>query len=606
MSILPIHRDLLHKAPSSAASTSIFESSLTMLDNSNLGIVVGKAEHLQPLGPGSCSLELDGMHKRKMYMAAASGNWREVSSYFEINPDWSRIPLTGRGITALHVAVSMHQTSFVENLVNCMNMQDVEICMADGNTAFCLAAISGNIKIAEILLDKNPKLLWIRGQNDMLPIQLASSAGHLPMTEFLFETRDDLHNILSFQDIVKLFFMTITNNIYTVTSKLLERYPKLVTIENEEGLTTLQMLAQFSLCNETIGHQDIVSSLFKGMEEEKEAFNSEQLSKALFDAAKSGNIMILECLFMYHPDLLFEVDSTEQRNLLHIAILYRQEALYRLILSKGASMNVMMQLIDFEGNNVLHLAGKLPPEERCALSTKHVIMRCEEKWFKEVEKIVPDGMKRTRNKDGLTPKELFNWSHKGLHKESESEVKVTANTLVVVATLVITLGITAVLTIPIKDIDSTETPIFEKKTWYTLFFLSITSGTCLCAASMFCYASVVLPSSWEPKEESIFSRQTKLIFGNGTLFGAIALMFASIGCGSILIFDFISNWILFLIAGLGATVLLLHFALDHERWDSSLRFVRNWTLNKQMSCRLNLMVAEYAKCLLLRQVDVSK
>ncbi|KAL2341005.1 hypothetical protein Fmac_008945 [Flemingia macrophylla] len=397
-----------------------------------------------------------------MYMVAASGNWREVSSYFEINPDRSRIPLTGRGITALHVAVSMHQTSFVENLVNCMNMQDVEICMADGNTAFCLAAISGNIKIAEILLDKNPKLLWIR-----------------------------------------------------------------------------------ALCNETIGHQDIVSSLFKGMEEEKEAFNSEQLSKALFDAAKSGNIMILECLFMYHPDLLFEVDSTEQRNLLHIAILYRQETLYRLILSKGASMNVMMQLIDFEGNNVLHLAGKLPPEERCALSTKHVIMRCEEKWFK----------------------------HKGLHKESESEVKVTANTLVVVATLVITLGITAVLTIPIKDIDSTETPIFEKKTWYTLFFLSITSGTCLCAASMFCYASVVLPSSWEPKEESIFSRQTKLIFGNWTLFGAIALMFASIGCGSILIFDFISNWILFLIAGLVATVLLLHFALDHERWGSSLRFV---------------------------------
>jgi len=30
-----------------------------------------------------------------------------------------------------------------------------------------------------------------------------------------------------------------------VTSKLLDRYPKLVTIENEEGLTPLQMLAQF-------------------------------------------------------------------------------------------------------------------------------------------------------------------------------------------------------------------------------------------------------------------------------------------------------------------------------------------------------------------------
>ncbi|XP_029130096.1 uncharacterized protein LOC114916796 isoform X2 [Cajanus cajan] len=530
-------------------------------------------KNLQPLGPGSCSLELDRGQKRHIYMAAASGNWSEASSYFEINPDWLRIPLTSRGNTALHVAVSMDQTSFVENLVNCMNMQDVEICMADENTAFCLAAISGNLKIAEILFGKNPKLLCMRGHNDMLPIQLASSAGHIPMTEFLFQATDDLHNILPFPDIVKLFFMTITNNIFTVTSKLLDRYPKLVTIENEEGLTTLQMLAQFSWCKETVGHQDIINSLFKGMEEEKEALNSEQLSKALFDAAKSGNIMILERLFMYHPDLLFEVDSTEQRSLLHIAILYRQETVYRLILSKGASKNVMMQLIDFEGNNVLHLAGKLAPEERFALSTNHVIMRCEEKWFKEVEKIVPGAMKRMRNKDGLTPKELFYWSHKGLHKESESEVKVTANTLVVVATLVITLGITAVLTLPVKDIESKDTPIFGRKTWYTLFYLSITSGTCLCAASMFCYASVILPSSWEPKEESVFSRQTKLIFGNGTLFGSIALMFSSIGSGSILIFDFISNWILFSISGLGCIVLLLHFALDHKRWDSSLRFV---------------------------------
>ncbi|XP_020232316.1 uncharacterized protein LOC109812703 [Cajanus cajan] len=201
--------------------------------NLDLGIVVAGAEHLQPLGRGQ---------KRKIYMAAASGKWSEA---FEINPDLLGIPLTSRGNTALHVAVSMDQTSFVEKLVNCMNMQDIEICMADGNTAFCLAAISGNVKIAEILFGKNPKLLCMRGHNDMLPIQLASSAGHIPMTEFLFQATDDLHNILPFPDIVKLFFMTITNNIFTVASKLLDSYPKLVTIENEEGLTTLQMLAQF-------------------------------------------------------------------------------------------------------------------------------------------------------------------------------------------------------------------------------------------------------------------------------------------------------------------------------------------------------------------------
>ncbi|TKY71877.1 Ankyrin repeat and KH domain-containing protein mask [Spatholobus suberectus] len=499
-------------------------------------------------------------------MAAASGHWSEASSYSEIHPDWFRIPLTARGITALQVAVSMEQTSFVEKLVDFMNMQDMEICMADGNTAFSMAAISGNVRIAEILFGKNPKLLWIRGQKDMLPIQLASSAGHIPMTEFLFKAREDLHNNLPFQDIVKLYFLTITNNIYTVALKLLDCYPKLVTAENEEGLTPLQMLAQFSLCKETIGHRDIVSSLFKGMEQEEESLNCIKLSKAMFDAAKSGNIQILEFLFKYHPDLLFEVDSREQRSFLHIAILYRQESVYRLILSKGASKNVMIRLVDFEGNNVLHLAGKLAPEERFGLSSTTVLMCSEEIWFQEVEKIVPPAMKTKRNKDGWTPKELYYWSHKELHKESISAVKAMANTLVVVATLIITLGITGAITIPIKDIDSRHTPIFRKKTWYTFFFLSVAFGTCFCAASMFCYASVILPSSLKPKDESVRLRQTKMEIGIVSLVVSAAVMFTAAVSGSILVFDFVSNWGLYFITELGCITLVLHLTLDYFLW----------------------------------------
>lgn len=155
------------------------------------------------------------MHKRQIYIVSASGNWNKASSYFKIHPYWWRISLSARGITALHIAVIMEQTSFVQKLVECMDVQDLEICMADRNTAFCLAAISGNKKIAEILFGKNPRLLWIRGQKDMLPIQLASSAGHIPMTEFLFQkTQEDLHNSIPFEDMVKLFFLTIDNNIY--------------------------------------------------------------------------------------------------------------------------------------------------------------------------------------------------------------------------------------------------------------------------------------------------------------------------------------------------------------------------------------------------------
>jgi len=150
-----------------------------------------------------------------IYMAAASGNWNKASSYSRIHPHWWRIPLSARGITALHVAVSMKKISFVEKLLNCMSMEDLEIRMADGNTAFCLAAMTGNVKIVGILLGKNGRLAWIRGQRDMLPIQLASCAGHIAMAEFLFQAHQGDLNNLPFQDIVKLFFFTIDNNIYS-------------------------------------------------------------------------------------------------------------------------------------------------------------------------------------------------------------------------------------------------------------------------------------------------------------------------------------------------------------------------------------------------------
>ena len=184
-----------------------------------------------------------------------------------------------------------------------------------------------------------------------------------------------------------------------------------------------------------------------------------------------------------------------------------------------------------------------------------------------MEEIVPPAMKTMKNKDGLTPKELFYLTHKELHKESISGLQAAANTLLVVATLIISLGITGAMTIPIEDIDSAHTPFFPKKIWYTFFFLSTAFGTCLCVSSMFFYASVILPVCWaKPKEESVRLRQTKLVFGNVSLFGSLGLMFSALVSASVLIFEFLSSWILYFICALGLLVLVVHLTLDYNRW----------------------------------------
>ena len=130
----------------------------------------------------------------------------------------------------------------------------------------------------------------------------------------------------------------------------------------------------------TPGYRDILSSLFKLMEEE-EIPSSTRTSKAMFDAAKSGNVMILKFLLKCNPNLLLKVNSNGQ-SLLHIAILYRQVSIYKLILSKGAYKNAIMGLVDHEGNNVLHMAGKLAAEGRFGSPVHQVLVCSEELWFK--------------------------------------------------------------------------------------------------------------------------------------------------------------------------------------------------------------------------------
>ena len=128
------------------------------------------------------------------------------------------------------------------------------------------------------------------------------------------------------------------------------------------------------------GYRGLLDSLFKLMVEEEDFPNSERMSKAMFDAAKSGNVKILEFILNYNPKLLTKMNS-EGQTLLHIAILYRKVSVYLLIVSMGAYKNAIVQEVDHEGNNVLHLAGKLVAEGRFG-SINQVLILSEELWFK--------------------------------------------------------------------------------------------------------------------------------------------------------------------------------------------------------------------------------
>ncbi|KAL9678484.1 hypothetical protein QQ045_016328 [Rhodiola kirilowii] len=69
-------------------------------------------------------------------------------------------------------------------------------------------------------------------------------------------------------------------------------------------------------------------------------------------------------------------------------------------------------------------------------------------WLQEVEKIVQPLYTERKNKDNLTPKDLFVSDHKELVKEGEAWMKNTAQSCMLVATLIATVMFAAAFTLP--------------------------------------------------------------------------------------------------------------------------------------------------------------
>ncbi|WMV15307.1 hypothetical protein MTR67_008692 [Solanum verrucosum] len=237
----------------------------------------------------------------------------------------------------------------------------------------------------------------------------------------------------------------------------------------------------------SIGHKDMVSYLFEvtnfDLLQQQERLNllhitiqSEMYDVALKEnwvhsAAKAGNLGFLLVVTRDYPVLMWTNDD-KRHTILHVAVLYREEKVFSLIHQIGGMKNIFLVDFDNDGNNILHLAGKLgepifskqkssgqmealknklvqsvPPnadnnnvvfvESLQQLFQEIEIIRhiTETQSLKEVEKLVPLSF----HKDGKTPRELFTEEHKALLKDGEKWMKDTANSCMIAATLIATM-----------------------------------------------------------------------------------------------------------------------------------------------------------------------
>ena len=94
--------------------------------------------------------------------------------------------ISGNEETTLHIAAAANQEDFVKKLLTWMTSNNYNLTAEnnDGNTALTYAAAAGNVKIAEMMVEKNPELPNLgRG---VKPLSMAAFLGHSEMVQYLY------------------------------------------------------------------------------------------------------------------------------------------------------------------------------------------------------------------------------------------------------------------------------------------------------------------------------------------------------------------------------------------------------------------------------------
>ncbi|KAM1276325.1 hypothetical protein ACFX13_029563 [Malus domestica] len=488
-----------------------------------------------------------------LYKAAMQGNWEAAKGILNSHPALLTASIAEGWETVLHVAAgAKNNIQIVSELVNLMVEEDLALQDIKGNTALCFAAATGRVEVAKILIEKNILLPTIRGGQGMTPLYMAALFGQSEMAWYLYpqtiKMLDEMGRIV-------LFFCFIEHGLYDLAMKLLQDYKTLATARIDNKETALHVLARKSsefgdqstpvMCSRLIKTFEVLPcmrvshkrslkqtqalKLVKCLWEEMLKHDDDKVmclirepSELVFDAAKLGNYEFLSVLIDSYPKLQLEYDE-KNRTIFHIAVLHRHASIFNLVHETGSIKDIIATFIDDENNNILHLAAKLAPQDQLNLVSGAALqMQRELVWFEEVEKIVQTHFIDMKNRQGKTPRELFTSEHEDLLRKGESWMKDTANSCMLVSTLIATVVFSAAFSIPGGIDDNKGTPNFIKEAAFLIF--AIFDGVALFSSSTAILMFLYILTSRYAENDFLKSLPLKLMVGLASLFVSITSM----------------------------------------------------------------------------------
>ncbi|XP_040362769.1 ankyrin repeat-containing protein At5g02620 isoform X1 [Rosa chinensis] len=571
-----------HVSPSQIQLTTASSDSVTGIDNQSADNAIHiSADHsAQPNRPSSYLLEHTNREESlktrvALYKSALKGDWEAAELILKKDRGRLLRASISRGYdTVLHVAAGTSHIHFVEKLVSMMEVEDLALQDVNGNTALCIAASAGSLDIVQILIQKNKSLLKIRGGKGMAPAYMAAVLGQSQMACYLYRYRES-KEMLEKTDRENLFFSCINNCLYDLAFQLLDTDKALAKARtsSQKNKTALHILARrpsaFGGSQSPPMWTRLINSFLPGLKFEckrklREANGAFKLvhslweeilrdehdnvmrlikypSNLLFDAAELGNYEFLAMLMSSYPELVWETNE-KNRTIIHVAVLHRHASIFNLVHEIGSIKDVIVTYEDDQGNNIVHMAAKLAPQNQLNLESGVALqMHRELVWFEEVKKIVQPQYIEMENDEGKTPQELFTEEHMVLMAEGEKWMKDTATSCMLVATIIATVVFSAAFSIPGGTDDHTGKPKLLKQKAFLDF--TIADEVALFSSSTAMLMFLFILTSRYAENDFRKSLPLKLMAGLTSLFVSIASMMMAFSTAFYLSCQYESKWV---------------------------------------------------------------
>ncbi|KAI4353990.1 hypothetical protein L6164_002903 [Bauhinia variegata] len=286
-----------------------------------------------------------------------------------------------------------------------------------------------------------------------------------------------------------------------------------------------------------------VSTLLKYTQYTKQTTRSHRDYTPLLLAAASGIDEIVKRILKLHPEAIKHV-SEDGLNILHVAVMYRQKKIYRIVKERGSRLATRLSA---NGNSLLHHVGSMEfYRGRRKLGIAYRLQE-ELRWFKRVQEIVPAYLLVHCNNENLTAQDLFNIEHNDMFNEARDWIKKTAESCSTVAILVATVVFAAAYTLPGGN-DPKGLPVFIGSPVFLIFTIMDVVALVSSLASVMMFLSI-LTSSLEI-EDFYQSLPRNLSLGFGFLF-----------------FSLMTTMLAF------TSTILLSIKLDKSKWTSTLIYI---------------------------------